>query len=242
MGSQFAASKVCPQPDRRYRTHVTDHTVLLAELPPEQRLALAYGPVKARLPLLALLALDGRLAATQRHHSEPMLGQLRLAWWRDELRKPPEIRAKGEPLLALIGQCWHNSLALEAIVDGWEAVLSAEQDNDQAVGSLIAARAQAFAALGLQMDQARPVAEVERAATGWALCDVVARLADVSQREAVIEMAKRHDWRRASLPRDMRSLAVLFGLARRVAGKPGAPLLDGPLALPAMVRLGLLGI
>jgi len=59
-----------------------DHEELLDSLGPLNRLALAYAPQSTRLPLLALLALDMRLAGIVRNSREPMLAQLRLAWWR----------------------------------------------------------------------------------------------------------------------------------------------------------------
>jgi phytoene synthase len=52
-------------------------------------------------PGVAVLScLDVRLAGVVRGAREPMLGQLKLAWWRDRLGGDPESWPKGEPLLA----------------------------------------------------------------------------------------------------------------------------------------------
>ena len=55
---------------------------LLDTLAPMHRLALAYAPAEARPAWAGLLALDARLAGVVRAAREPVLGQLRLAWWR----------------------------------------------------------------------------------------------------------------------------------------------------------------
>jgi len=90
-------------------------TALLAsELPPPQRLALAYAPARARPATLALLALDARLAAILRGRREPLAAQLRLAWWREMFARPPSDWPAGEPLLeALRG--WRDPSGLAAL-------------------------------------------------------------------------------------------------------------------------------
>ena len=55
----------------------------LETLPPEQRLAIAWSTAEARDRLTSMLAFDGRLARIVTRTREPMLGQMRLAWWRD---------------------------------------------------------------------------------------------------------------------------------------------------------------
>ena len=52
-----------------------------------------------------------------------MLGQLRLAWWRDRLNDDPAKWPKGEPLLGRLGSWGERSRALVPLVDGWEALL-----------------------------------------------------------------------------------------------------------------------
>jgi phytoene synthase len=85
-------------------------------IPPLQRLALAYAPAKSRAPLIALFALDARLADIVRHAHEPMLAQLRLAWWREQLTGGSGGPASGDPLLALLRE-WLGS-------DDWPAAVA----------------------------------------------------------------------------------------------------------------------
>jgi phytoene synthase len=62
-----------------------DFSQLAATLPIERRLALAYAPGRARAATLGLFALDAALGNLVRAAREPLLGQMRLAWWREEL-------------------------------------------------------------------------------------------------------------------------------------------------------------
>jgi hypothetical protein len=70
-------------------------------LPPEL-LAVAYAPPHLREKLRWLLLFDHRLGEVLERAREPMIAQMRLAWWRDMLAKPAVNRPKGEPLLALL--------------------------------------------------------------------------------------------------------------------------------------------
>lgn len=95
-------------------------------LPAIQRLALAYAPARTRDATLALLALDGRLAGVLRSASEPMLAQIRLAWWRDILGREAAERPSGEPLVALLEPWGREAGELVALVDGWEQLVETE--------------------------------------------------------------------------------------------------------------------
>jgi phytoene synthase len=76
---------------------------LIAKLPPLQRMALAYAPAQSRGALTALFSLDARLANIVRHSHEPMLAQLRLAWWRENIMADMPAQASGDPLMAQLG-------------------------------------------------------------------------------------------------------------------------------------------
>ena len=65
---------------------------------------------------------SGRSSAQAR---EPLLGQVRLAWWRDRLGQDPADWPAGEPLLAALRGWQPQFAALAALVDGWELLLGA---------------------------------------------------------------------------------------------------------------------
>ena len=212
----------------------------IASISVERRLALAYAPAPTRAMWLGLFALDARLGAVVRAAHEPLLAQIKLAWWRDELTKPAEARALGEPLLALLDSWSDQTAALRALVDGWEVLLSDEPLSSSAMIQVADARAQACSGLAALLDLTAAIPEVERAARGWALAELGAALSDPEQIATAISLNAQLDWRRAQLPREMRPLQVLHGLAARQRGM--GPLMPGPIAGLRAVRLGLFGI
>jgi phytoene synthase len=214
---------------------------LIEELPPLQRLALAYAPASVRKPTLALLALDTRLAAILRAAREPMLAQLRLAWWREQLRTEPSAWPRGEPLLAAL-QSWAAAReALVALVDGWEAMTGAAPLPAAALEALATARGGAFAALAGLAGAGGDREAAARLGGNWALADLAAHLGDPQERRSARALAEARDWRRARLPRSMRPLVVLHGLAARALARGGREDERSLGALLAAVRLGLLG-
>lgn len=159
-------------------------------LDPVERLALVYAPVRTRAAWAGFLAFDRRLADAARDGREPIMVQLRLAWWRDRLSEPAVARPRGEPLLALLDAWNGETPALVAMVDGWEAWKVGE---DGGV-ALAAARIAAVEALA-RLSGLAPDGEVRRAAAEW----LGHAPAGPSPR----------------LPRALRPLALLRGLALR---------------------------
>jgi phytoene synthase len=213
---------------------VPDHS-LLESLPVEQRLALAYCPRSIRLAFTALLALDARLAGIVRSSSEPMLGQLRLAWWRDQLVKPMEERRASEPLLAAL-TAWPGEMReLSDLVDGWEAFFVGSISSAGAIADLAGARAKAIATLDLSANRAHAY----RMANNWALADVAAKLNNPDDRSTAADLASAQDWTSVQLPRNLRTLQVLHGLAKRDRGRK--ELMSDWTALLVASRIGLIG-
>ena len=68
----------------------------------DRYLSVLYAPAAARPALLALHGLDLELAQVVASTSEPMLGEIRLAWWRDALVALDTGAVPAQPLLALI--------------------------------------------------------------------------------------------------------------------------------------------
>ena len=76
---------------------------LTENLADEAQLALAYIGPNLRDALRIFLELDGRLARIVSATTEPMLGQMRLAWWRDALGMAVSERPQGDAVLDGIG-------------------------------------------------------------------------------------------------------------------------------------------
>ena len=214
---------------------------LLGALPVLQRLALAYAPASARLPTLALLALDTRLAGIVRAASEPMLAQLRLAWWREQLDTDMASWPEGEPLLAVLRSWQGGQATLVRLVDGWEYLTGNAPLPASALEHFAEARGQAFAALAGRLGLAAEAEAALRLGRNWALADMAARLSHTEEKAAAQELARGQDWRRARLSRGLRPLTVLHGLAARGMKQGRALDNPSPADLAAALRLGLLG-
>lgn len=121
-----------------------------------------------------MLEFDNRLMAIAAKGQEPVLKQLRLAWWREQLSKPAESRPKGEPLLAQLAG-WERQEALEAslheLINAWEMLIV----NDEAHGHATIAEANrmradaVFAGYALWADPRTEVVEqAKKAGLLWA--------------------------------------------------------------------------
>lgn len=213
--------------------------ILIEQLPVHLRLALSYAPAHARELTLGLLALDCRLANIVRNSREPLLGQVRLAWWRDRFGEGAGAWPEGEPLLALLKPWADQSAVLSGLVDGWEGLLGDPPLSGEALGRLADGRASAFGGLASLL-KAEPD-EAIRAGRGWALVDLSGKLGDPQERAEARALAEQQDWSRARLPHSLRPLAVLHGLARRAMKRGDSQLLSGGVAGLIALRLGLLG-
>ena len=211
---------------------------LLDALPPLQRLALAYAPRVSRGALLGLLALDTRLSGIVRAAHEPMLAQLRLAWWREALAGTGAQRPGGEPLLAVL-EHWPGSRdALTGLVEGWEAMTGTAPLPPDAFMALAEARGRGFAALAGAGEFHEPALRLGR---NWSLADIATHLTHPAERQSALELARAQDWQHAALPRRLRPLAVLHGLAARAIWQDAPALNVTPGAVLAAMRIVLLG-
>ena len=102
---------------------------IASQLPPPANLAVAYTPVAFRPAFTLLLQLDMRFADIVRKAREPMIAQIKLAWWRDAFAAEPAQRPKGEPLLQALGEFGDTIKlsALEDLVSAWELLLGEDE-------------------------------------------------------------------------------------------------------------------
>ena len=156
-----------------------------------------------------------------------MLGQMRLAWWRDALGKPASERPRGDVVLDAIGANWAGREdALVQMVDGWEALVTAEQFGADQAAAFGAGRGAFFAALAVD---GSPAIRQACAAAGlrWALADAVTGVSDQSERATLIAAGLAADNGGRRLPSELRGLAVLDALALRALRRGGRPLMEG---------------
>lgn len=215
-----------------------DHSALLDSLPPERRLALAYAPRHARGAFLAVLALDQKLARIVGQGSEPLIGQMRMAWWRERLAEPAHSNPKGEPILTLLAQSGLDRPGLIQLVDAWEVLLG-DRFDAQTIDTHADGRSGAFGGLAAALGFGTIPSDAVRMARNWVLADLASKLSDPGEVELVRNVLSQQDWRASTLPKALRPLAVLHGLARRKQGQ--GPLLANWVDGICAVRLGMFG-
>ena len=116
------------------------------EILPPTRLAMAYVPAHLRSALTLLLQMDMRFGDIVRTAREPMIAQIKMAWWREALTEAVDLRPKGEPLLqalAAVGGTIPLS-ALEALVSAWEELLGSDEWNQAVTDTHTQLRAEAI--------------------------------------------------------------------------------------------------
>lgn len=146
---------------------------------PERALILTYAPPQRRPALAALFALDEALGQLLRTTSQPAVGQLRLAWWREALARLDTQAPPAEPVLqGLAAQVLPLGIAgasLVPVVHGWEVLIEEEMLEEDALRRFGEGRGSLFEAAGRALGAAPgdPLAEAGR---GWALADLARNL------------------------------------------------------------------
>ena len=211
----------------------------LDSLPLAYRLALSYAPKGARDATLTLMLLDLRLAEILRKHGEPLIAQMKLAWWRDRLGEGPSGWPKGEPLLERLRNWPGAATGLSAMVDGWEVLVS-DDLTLPAITAHAVGRAAGWVALATALGQKNAAERTRAAACEWVLGDLAMHLSDGEEREAVKNSIKR-DAVGGAIPRALRPLTILRGLSRRALRRGDAELLPDAGAFGLALRIGITG-
>lgn len=213
----------------------------IESLPEEQELALAYTPVALRQRLAAALALDRRLAQIVSKTTEPMLGQMRLAWWRDILNAPKSDRPSGDAVLDALSVQWEGrEEALVQLVNGWEMLVAEEEMTRDVIESFGSSRGAPFAALDDFGDEA-VIEQARSAGACWALADAASHISDADERTRFVEIALARHGKADPLPKSLRGLAVLQALAKHALDAGGQPLMQGRASALRALKVGLLG-
>lgn len=212
---------------------------LLGDSPPVLRLALAYAPRDQRLISAAVLALDLRLAQMVRGAREPMLAQIRLAWWRDALNGK-HADARGDAVLDGLRACTltdQQVTILHDLVDAWETML-VHGDGQADHHSLCPRRGAIFR---LFVPQGEGGTALEQAGHYWAAWDFWRHSTDMDEAAAWLGIAQASGGAWPRLRRKARLAAILHGLARNdiQAGRPMA--LERPGTLMRIIRIGVFG-
>ena len=185
---------------------------------PRRRLALAYAPQADRLVHRLLWSLDERLGAIVAGSREPMLGQIRLTWWRDALSGLADSLPRGEPLLGelspMVASGRVTGSGLAQLAEGWMPLLSSASLDEAALIEHARLRGAGLFRLAAGLEQGGH-ALLDDAGMGWALADIARRVRDPAHAALARRLADAHlasvrgRWSGA-----MRPLALLTCFAR----------------------------
>lgn len=211
-------------------------------LPPEVQLALAHTGAPYRVPLSIFFELDLRLGRILARTNEPMLGQMRLAWWRETIEKPVAQRPSGDPVLDAISEHWiDRDKSLISLIDGWEKLLAEPplgRDHIMAFaqGRIEAVRA-AFGAHSTQFDQSGAAVQI----CHWAIADLAAGVTLPEERKLLVEFGLENISSLKALGKPFKGIALLGALALRSLDKGGRPLMEGRGAAITAIRAAIIG-
>jgi len=178
------------------------------ELAPLAALLCAYaGEAMPRHRLL--WALDERFARLAATTSEPMIGQIRLAWWHEALNDEAGVKGRGEPLIDALRDLEAVPPAgLSTWLDGWEAMIG-EVDLDAFADGRGGGF---FHSLAGETDVPPWLIQ---AGAAWALWDLSGHVSDPALAAEAIGRAKEKLLPAApSWPAAWRPMRIAYGLAR----------------------------
>ena len=186
-----------------------------------QRLVLRHAPAEVRDALAVLFALDERLGDIVRSTREPLVGQMRLTWWRDALSALDQRRpAPAEPVLVevqrLLLSCGVSGASLAPMAEGWMMILHDGYVRDGSLADYAALRgATVFAAAARVLGSADvESAALRNAGRGWALGDLAANVSSITdattiRKDADVALTSAFTARWSKLTRPIGLLALL---------------------------------
>lgn len=214
------------------------------ELSEELLLCLAHTPQDLREALRIFFELDMRLGRIVGGTTEPMLGQMRLAWWRETLNQPQAERPRGDKVMDGIGLHWQKREAvLVGLVDAWEHVLGEAALTEENSRAFLRGRSEAL----VRVFQKVSVENSDKTALGepawnWAVADFASKVLSPKEREMLVEIGLSHSKDEAQrVGKGARGLAVLGALGLRSLSKGARPLLEGRGASLVAMRAAIFG-
>ncbi len=196
---------------------------------PGKLLALTYAKGELRDALTLLLGLDMRLGQIVSKSTEPLIGQLRIAWWRDALLKPSEERPKGEPLFEDLAALKYDLAPyMIHLADAWGGLLAQEEWTSDALAAFAGDRSKGiFGGFSEAADQGYEVRnKLIVMGKRWALIDLMPYCKNTETQETLRSCLLRYS-QSYRVPRSVRPLSMLALAAEQESGgmKPGIRLL-----------------
>lgn len=208
------------------------------KLPAQIELALAHTPAADRDALRLFFELDARLGRIVAGTNEAMLGQMRLAWWRETLAKPIAERPAGDAVLDAIGETLPGrEQSLLLLVDGWEYLLAEPPLTKDDAREFARGRACSLIAMFGESGGGSG----DYAAQCWAIADLACNVSLGEERDMLIALGLELGDKSAPLPRRMKGLSILAALSLRSLKNGGRPLMEGRGASLTALRAAFIG-
>jgi hypothetical protein len=156
------------------------------------RLLISYAPADLRLRQRLAWLLDERLADVVRAAREPMIGAIRMAWWRDALVRDDLTKGRGEPLieaLRALPMTDADKAAIDRMIDGWSLLVGDKVLDGGALHDFAKARGGGLFHLLAGADGATQAAALDAAGGQWALWDLAGHVTDEPLARAAIAVA-----------------------------------------------------
>lgn len=209
-------------------------------LDPDRNIALSYVPAARRPGVAALWHLDAALGGVVSGGRDPMIGRIKLAWWRESLAKLDSDPAPPEPVLVAASEHLLNNgitgAQLAGMEEGWAVLLEQVALSHEDLALYARARGGGLFGLTARLLGVEPETGHLRAGACWALTDL-ARHSGEPDRGSALAAARERLWE-GSWPSPLRPLGMLAVVAARdLALKPTFPEPPGaPARLFRMLR------
>jgi phytoene synthase len=170
--------------------------------------------------LTDLFALDAALGNVVRTTREPMVGRIRLAWWRERLEEIDRGIVPAEPVLEatarMVSETPLTGAMLAELAEKWEPLLEPFPWGDETIDA-VAGRGAMLFAFGATLLGTEESQVATQAGSLWSLVDVARHCSDEVSRSALITAARDElpDFGADSVIAEIRPLTMLGLLARR---------------------------
>ena len=178
-----------------------------------------YIPRAERIRVADLFALDAALGNVVRTTREPMVGRIRLAWWRERLEEIDRGIVPAEPVLEataqLVAETTLTGTLLAELVERWEPLLDDFPWEGETIGAVAGRGAFLFGLAEMILGTGQPELAA-LAGSLWSLVDVARHCSDADSRDVLIEVAGgRLEGFSGTAEASVRPLTMLGLLARR---------------------------
>ena len=209
----------------------------MAELDRDRILALSYVPAARRPAVEALWRLDAGLGGALGGGREPLISQIKLAWWREALERLDVAPAPAEPVLQAVAAhvlpLGVSGTELARMEEGWTLLLSPEPLTADELE--LYAKARGGLLFRYTASLLGFVDPVPSGGEAWALIDLARHSANPDDADVAVAAARAagmgHRW-----PPRLRPLGMLAALAIRDSERAGWEEQGSPARMLRMLR------